>query len=216
MQNNKPKIIVFASGTKDSGGSGFENLVIQSRENKDVNYEIVAVVSNHENGGVRERADRLGIPFIYFEKPFTAERYREIIESSGAKWTVLSGWLKLTRGLDPRTTFNIHPGKLPEFGGEGMYGIHVHEAVIKAGAKMTAVTMHFVTDIYDDGPVFFAFPVEVKEGDTAEMLAKRVNAKEHKYQPLITSMVVNGEISWDGKNPSTLKAPEGYEWLDKT
>jgi phosphoribosylglycinamide formyltransferase 1 len=213
MQNDKPKIIVFASGTKSSGGSGFENLVIQSRENKDVNYEIVAVVSNYENGGVRERADKLGIPFIYFEKPFSAERYSEIIKNSGAQWTALSGWLKLTRGLDPRTTFNIHPGKLPEFGGEGMYGIHVHTAVIKAGASATAVTMHFVTDIYDDGPVFFALPVEVEEDDTAESLSKRVNTKEHEYQPIITSMVANGDISWDGKSANTFKVPEGYRWL---
>ncbi len=213
MQKEKPKIIVFSSGTKDGGGSGFENLVVQGRENQDLNYDIVAVVSNHENGGVRERADRLGVPFIYFEKPFTAEKYVEIIKDSGASWTALSGWLKLTKGLDPRTTFNIHPGKLPEFGGDGMYGIHVHEAVIKAGAPATAVTMHFVTDIYDDGPVFFALPVEVEEGDTAESLGKRVNQKEHEYQPLITSMVVNGEISWNGKDASTLKVPEGYKWM---
>lgn len=211
---NKPKIIVFSSGTKDGGGSGFENLVIKSREeNKDINYEIVAVVSNHENGGVRERADRLGVSFIYFEKPFSAEKYAEIIKNSGADWTALSGWLKLTCGLDPRTTFNIHPGKLPEFGGDGMYGIHVHEAVIKAGVPFTAVTMHFVTDIYDDGPVFFALPIEVEEDDTAETLSKRVNQKEHEYQPLITSMVVNEKISWDGKDAVTLKVPERYKWL---
>lgn len=213
MQEEKPKVIVFSSGTKTGGGSGFENLVVQGRGNQNLNYEIVAVVSNHENGGVRERADRLGIPFIYFEKPFTAEKYAEIIKNSGAKWTALSGWLKLTCGLDPRTTFNIHPGKLPEFGGDGMYGIHVHKAVIEAGALATAVTMHFVTDIYDDGPVFFAFPIEVEEGDTADVLGERVNTKEHEYQPLITSMVVNEQISWDGKNASTLEVPEGYKWV---
>ena len=213
MQTEKPKIIVFSSGTKIGGGSGFENLVVQGRENPELNYEIVAVVSNHENGGVRERADRLGIPFIYFEKPFSAERYEEIVRDSGAQWTALSGWLKLTKGLDPRTTFNIHPGKLPEFGGDGMYGIHVHEAVIKAGAPATAVTMHFVTDIYDDGPVFFRQPVEVKSGDTAEVLGKRVNEVEHEVQPIVTSLVVNEEISWDGKDANTLKVPEGYKWL---
>lgn len=215
---NKPKIIVFSSGTKDGGGSGFENLVIKSRADSPegfegkINYEVVAVVSNHENGGVRERADRLGIPFIYFEKPFSAERYAEIIKNSGAQWATLSGWLKLTKGLDPKYTFNIHPGKLPEFGGDGMYGIHVHEAVIKTKAPATAVTMHFVTDIYDEGPVFFEFPVDVKEAETAESLGKRVNEKEHEYQPLITSMVVNGEISWNGKDANTLKMPDGYKW----
>lgn len=213
MKKEKPKIVVFASGTKDGGGSGFENLVVKSRENPDLNYEIIAVVSNHQNGGVRERADRLEIPFVYFEKPFSTERYEEIVKNLDAPWVALSGWLKLTKGLDPKYTFNIHPGKLPEFGGDGMYGIHVHEAVIKSGALATAVTMHFVTDIYDDGPVFFQLPVVVEKDDTAESLRERVNSREHKYQPLITSMVVNGEISLDGIKKESLKVPEGYAWL---
>lgn len=213
MQNNKPKIIVFASGTKDGGGSGFENLVVQSRENPDLNYEIVAVVSNHENGGVRERADKLGIPFIYFEKPFSAERYKEIVKDSGAELTALSGWLKLVDGLDPAKTINIHPGNPEKFGGDGMYGDYVHKAVLEKGEKETQVAMHFVTPVYDEGPIFFRFPVEVKDDDTVETLRKRVNETEHKYQPTITSMVANGEISWDGKDPSTLKAPEGHRWV---
>jgi len=213
MKKEKPKIIVFADGTKDGGGSGFENLVLKSRENPEINYEVVAVVSSHENGGVRNIADELGVKFIYFEKPFTAEKYAEIVKNSGAKWTALSGWLKLVKGLDPRTTFNIHPGKLPEFGGDGMYGIYVHRAVIKAGARQTAVTMHFITDIYDDGPIFFQFPINVEKYDTPESLGKRVNLYEHKFQPLITSMVANGEISWDGVNKDSLKVPPGYQWL---
>ena len=190
----KPKVIVFSSGTKDGGGSGFENLVSISREgNPKINYEVVAVVSNHENGGVRERADKLGIPFIYFEKPFSAEKYDEIIKNSGAQWTALSGWLKLTKGLDPKYTFNIHPGKLPEFGGDGMYGIHVHEAVIEAKASATAVTMHFVTDIYDDGPVFFDFPVEVEEGDDSLTVVTSDNEeKEIKILPDIMAAY----LSW--------------------
>ena len=111
-KKEKPKIIVFSSGTKDGGGSGFENLVLKSREgDSKINYEVVVVVSNHKNGGVRERADRLGVSFIYFEKPFSAEKYAEIIANSGAKWAALSGWLKLTKGLNPKTTFNIHPGE---------------------------------------------------------------------------------------------------------
>ena len=94
-----------------------------------------------------------------------------------------------------------------------MYGIYVHRAIIEAGARWTAVTMHFVTDIYDDGPIFFQFPINVKKDDTPESLGKRVNLYEHKFQPLITSMVVNGEISWDGKDANTLKIPKEYNWL---
>ncbi len=214
MQKEKPKIIVFASGAKNGGGTGFKNLVVKSRENNsEINYEIVAVVSNYENGGVKKIADKLGIKFIYFEKPLTAEKYIEIVKNSGANWVALSGWLKLTKGLNPKTTFNIHPGKLPKFGGEGMYGIYVHRAVIEAQARSTAVTMHFVTDFYDDGPIFFQFLINVKKDDTPESLGKRVNLYEHKFQPFITSMVVNEKISWDGKDANTLKIPKEYNWL---
>lgn len=214
MKKEKPKIVIFASGTKDGGGSGFENLVVESRkENPEVNYKVVAVVSNHQNGGVRERADRLKIPFVHFEKPFSAEKYEEIVKNANADFTALSGWLKLVKGLDSRKTINIHPGNPEKFGGNGMYGDYVHKAVLEARERQTQVAMHFVTEKYDEGPVFFRFPVEVKQDDTVEILRKRVNEIEHKYQPFITSLVANGEISWDGIKKESLKVPQGYKWL---
>lgn len=158
----KPKLIIFASGTAEGGGSGFANLVQASRSGI-LDAEIVAVVSNHKNGGVREKAEGTGIPFIHFDKPYTTERYQEIIRKVGAEWVALSGWLKLALGLDPRTTFNIHPGPLPRFGGVGMYGHYVHEAVLEAYKQgeitNSAVSMHFVTPVYDEGPLFFSVEV---------------------------------------------------------
>ena len=208
-----PKLIIFASGSVEGGGSGFQRLAESVMEGV-LKAQIVAVVSNHLNGGVRQKADKLAIPFIHFEAPFTAEKYEEILKQTGAEWTALSGWLKLVSGLDPRTTFNIHPGPLPEFGGKGMYGHFVHEAVLesfkKGEAKHSAVTMHFVTPIYDEGPVFFRLPVAIMESDNAEILGKRVNEAEHKWQPIITNKVVNGVIGWDGKNPSSLFGAELY------
>ena len=208
---DKPKLIIFASGSKTGGGSGFENLVNASH-NGILNADIVAVVSNHENGGVREKADRLGIRFVHFvtdkEHPPTAEQYQKIVRESGAEFTALSGWLKLVTGLDPRTTFNIHPGPLPRFGGPGMYGHYVHEAVLDAYKKdptiKAGVSMHFVTEKYDEGPLFFAMPVDILPTDDAETLAKRVNEAEHKWQPIVTNAVVNNLISWDGSNPQSL------------
>jgi phosphoribosylglycinamide formyltransferase 1 len=203
---NSKKIIIFASGTKDGGGSGFENLVNASR-NGILDAEILAVISNHQNGGVREKADRLGIKFVHFAEPRTAERYREITE--GADLVCLSGWLKLVTGLDPQKTINIHPGPLPRFGGAGMYGHHVHEAVMEAykNGEVThsAVSMHFVTEKYDEGPLFFSQSVPILPDDTAETLAKRVNEAEHQWQPVMTGKVLSGEISWDGKNPKSLR-----------
>ncbi|MEK9185348.1 MAG: formyltransferase family protein [Patescibacteria group bacterium] len=209
----KPKLLIFASGTAEGGGSGFENLVLASRSGI-LDAEIVGVVSNHANGGVREKANRLGIPFIFFQKTIIPEenekQYQKIVRESGAEWVTLSGWLKLVSGLDPHTTFNIHPGPLPEFGGKGMYGIHVHEAVLQAfkerGSSVHgAVTMHFVTPVYDEGPVFFRIAVPILPSDTAESLQKRVNEVEHEWQPKITDKVIHGEISWDGKNRDSLR-----------
>ena len=212
---SKPKLIIFSSGSKTGGGSGFENLV-KARDTGILDAEIVAVVSNNAEGGVREKADRLGVPFVLFTGPFEEDGYKKILIDTGAEWVALSGWLKLVKGLDPAKTFNIHPGPLPRFGGKGMYGHHVHEAVMEAyknpdkeqRVTHSAVTMHFVTPIYDEGPIFFQYPIEILPDDNAESLGRRVNEAEHLWQPKITNMVVHGEISWDGKNPETLRVPD--------
>jgi phosphoribosylglycinamide formyltransferase-1 len=216
---NKPKVLVFASGSAEGGGSGFEKLVLASRGGP-LDADIIAVVSNHANGGVRTRADKLKVSFLHFAKPWTSETYQRIASESGADFFALSGWLKLVTGLDPatcfnsRNVFNIHPGPLPDFGGPGLYGHHVHEAVIAAHGqgKIThsAVSMHFVTEEYDRGPVFFRCNVKINDDDTPDSIGARVNQQEHRYQPEITSMVVNGLIKWDGIHPDSLEVPSGY------
>lgn len=225
----KPKLIVFASGTKDGGGSGFENLVSATKSSV-LDAEIVAVVSNNEHGGVRERAERLGVPFVYFSGPYTAENYQHIVAKAfgvepaplegGASlmgWVALSGWLKMVKGFDPQKTFNIHPALLSQlggkFGGEGMWGHHVHEAVkaaLDAGEiTESGISMHFVTDEYDRGPVFFEHRVPLQKGMSVEKIAAAVNAAEHEWQPKITNLVVCGKISWDGENPNSLVGYSG-------
>lgn len=209
---NAPRLIIFASGTKDGGGSGFENLVRATKTGV-LDADIVAVVSNHENGGVREKADRLSVPFVYFPKPWDATSYQRIVQDAGAEWVALSGWLKLVKGLDPARTFNIHPALLSQldgrFGGAGMYGRHVHEAVKEAldngELSESGLSMHFVTDEYDRGPVFFEHRVPLTPGMSVEEISTLVNKGEHEWQPRITNAVIHGEISWDGKGPKTLK-----------
>jgi len=199
----KPRLLILASGTPDGGGSGFENLVQNVTA-----ADVVGVVSNNENGGVRERADRLGVSFTYFPGPYTAENYQKIVKETGADFVALSGWLKLVAGLDPKTTFNIHPGPLPEFGGKGLWGRFVHEAVLKAYKEgriiESAVSMHFVTPEFDEGPVFFSHPVPILPEDTPETLAERVQAAEKKWQPQITDKVVRGEVTWNGEHKESL------------
>jgi phosphoribosylglycinamide formyltransferase-1 len=207
----KPRLLIFASGSAEGGGSGFENLVTSP----DLDTEIVAVVSNHEHGGVRERAERLGVPFVYFNGPFDADHYRAIISNSGAEWVALSGWMKQVVGLDAAHTFNIHPALLSfdhgRFGGKGMYGHHIHEAVkmaLDAGeVTESGFTMHFVTEEMDRGPAFFEQRVPLSSGMSTDDIAKAVNLAEHAWQPKITNLVVHKDIRWDGNNPGSLVVP---------
>ena len=211
----RPKLLIFASGTKDGGGAGFENLVNAARAGT-LDAEIVAVVSNHEHGGVRERAERLGIPFIHFPGPYDAQNYSSILQNTRidtkALWVAVSGWMKIAKGCDPARTFNIHPALLSQlggrFGGHGMYGKRIHEAVkqaLDAGEiAESGFSMHFVTDELDRGPVFFEHRAPLTKGMSAEAIEEAVRAAEHEWQPKLTNMVVHGEISWDGKDPRTL------------
>jgi len=213
------KLIVFASGAKAAGGSGFENLVEASRKGI-LDAEIVAVVSNSEHGSVRKRAERLGIPFAYFGGPYDAEHYASVLQKTAIGknelWVALSGWIKHVKGLDPARTFNIHPTLLSQlegrFGGPGMYGGREHasvkEALDKGEISETGISMHFVTDDYDRGPVFFEHRVPLSKGMSAEGIAKAVQKAEHEWQPKITNMVLHGKIRWDGKDPKTLVVPK--------
>jgi phosphoribosylglycinamide formyltransferase-1 len=223
---DRPRIIVFASGTSTGGGSGFENLLDHSRGG-DLEADIVAVVSNHEHGGVRTRADRKGVRFIYFD-PVTG--YSNILKDEGityaglvqyfdAHWVALSGWMKKVSGLDPRRTFNIHPALLSHhygaFGGVGMYGHHIHDAVKAAYDRgeitETGFSMHFVTDEYDRGPIFYEHRIPLTPDMDALEIARQVREAEHAKQPRLTNLVVHERIAWDGMRPESLRLPSGSE-----
>ena len=196
---SKKRVLVFASGDAKGGGSGFQELVEFSRTDPPIlDAEIVGVVSHHEQGGVRKRADGFGVPFKFWPGPFHAAEYQFYVKEFAADFVMCSGWLKLVKGLDPETTINIHPGPLPQFGGPGMYGHHVHEAVIAAYKRgeitQSAVTMHFVDEIFDHGPIIFKIPVIIRPDDDHETLAKRVNEKERAWQGFILNCVIRGDI----------------------
>ncbi len=204
MEKTRPKILVFASGTKTGGGSGFETLVRASRARPPIlNARICGVVTNHSSGGVWQRAQALGIPAAYWAGPYLAQGYQNFVKHFQADYVMLSGWLKLVAGLDPARTINIHPGPLPRFGGPQLYGHYVHEAVLAAYRRgeitHSAVTMHFVDEKYDRGPVFFALPVPIEPDDTPETLAARVNRAEHEWQPRVLNYVVQGQVRLVGR-----------------
>lgn len=214
----KPKGIIFASGTEIDGGTGAENLAVELPD------LFVAMISNHERGGVMKRSKAVGMPFFYFPGPYTQEGYREVVKkvckktnvSEGDLWYVLSGWFKKVYGLDPARTINIHPASLPRFGGKGMYGEKLHRVVWdtykKGEITESEVVMHFVTPEYDQGPIFFRSRILMKGARNFEEFRNIVRSREHSMQPRITRLVMEKKISWNGKDPASLKVPEDY-WL---
>lgn len=209
----EPRIVVFASGTKDGGGSGFQAVVEASRQGELV-ANVVAVVSQYEDGGVRKRALKLNVPFVHFTKRL---EYQGIVSEYEADYVLLSGWTSLATGLDPTRTINVHPAPLPEFGGKGMYGLSVHHAVLKAFDNgtliFTSLTMHFVTEKFDAGLVFFRWPIRVFSNDTATTLRDRVKSFEHTWVSRILNRVVRGEIRLpDVNDPASLVLPTPYTW----
>ncbi|HRV32552.1 MAG TPA: formyltransferase family protein [Candidatus Paceibacterota bacterium] len=203
IQKNRKKLLVFASGGKEpnEGGSGFQEMVEFSRTDPPIlDADIVAVISNNQFGGVYNKSQLLNIPFEYWSGPFDEEGYKTIIEKYQPDFVMLSGWLKKTIGLNPSKTINIHPGPLPEFGGKGMYGHFVHEAVIEAfhqgKIKQSAISMHFVTEKYDEGPIIVKYPVLIRLDDTPQTLAQRVNEKERVIQSIFLNLVVMGYITY--------------------
>jgi phosphoribosylglycinamide formyltransferase-1 len=204
MKETIPNILVFASGTKTGGGSGFETMVRASRTRPPIlEAWICAVVSNHFGGGVWQKAEILGVRSECWVGPYLAAGYQNFVKYFKADYVMLSGWLKLVAGLDPARTINIHPGPLPRFGGPKLYGHYVHEAVMAAYHRgeitHSAVTMHFVDPVYDRGPVFFALPVPIEPNDTPETLAARVNQAEHAWQPRVLNYVVQGQVRLAGQ-----------------
>jgi phosphoribosylglycinamide formyltransferase 1 len=204
LSETNPNILVFASGTQTGGGSGFETMIRASRTRPPIlDGWVCGVITNHFGGGVWQKAMALGVHPEYWGGPYRARGYQNFVQYFNADYVMLSGWLKLVAGLDPTRTVNIHPGPLPRFGGPKSYGHHVHEAVIAAYRRgeisHSAVTMHFVDDEYDRGPVFFAHPVPIEPGDTPETLAAKVNRAEHEWQPRVLNYVVRQQVRLVGK-----------------
>lgn len=211
----RKNLLVFASGSATGGGSGFKNLVKVGRQ-KNLAYNIVGVVTHHREGGVVGHAHDLNIPYEVVYPTLSGDDYRNLMREFKADKAALSGWLRPVTGLSTWEVFNIHPGPLPQFGGHGMHGHHVHEAVIREfkRGKIThsAVCMHFVTpyrkvgdkDNYDQGPLIAQVPVPIFDDDTAEKLGARVNTKEHAIQPIYTSLICEGKIALVGVTVSMM------------
>jgi len=181
-------LCVFASGS----GSNLKAIIKASLTGR-INSRVSLVISNNSGAGALKTAAEYNIPYLHLsqklfatQKEFTAEILRSL-KKHKVNFILLAGYMKM---LDPviikkfrNRIINIHPALLPKFGGKGMYGIHVHEAVVATKKQITGATIHFVNEVYDSGAVILQKQVRVKPADDAESLQKRVLRAEHKLYP---------------------------------
>ena len=192
-------IAIFASGN----GSNAEQLI------RYFNYELPGnargagddirvelVVCNRKEAGVYERAERLGVAAKHVTKTdFNDEDYmNDLLGRHGIEFVVLAGFLLMIPDYllrrYPDRIINIHPSLLPKYGGKGMYGNKVHEAVVTSGDRETGITIHMVSEECDGGEIVFQATTAVEAGDTASDVAGKVHALEYKYYPEVVERVI--------------------------
>lgn len=196
---NHIRIAVFASGT----GTNAANIIQYFSHKPSVT--IALIVCNNSKAGVLKIAADNNIPSLLIEKEkfFRGDAYVPELQNAGIDFIVLAGFLwKIPSTLINAyrdKIINIHPALLPRFGGRGMYGNFVHEAVLSAKEKESGITIHFVDEFYDNGKIIFQTTCPVYENDTAELLAQRIHALEYEYFPKVIEELIAKRIKTDFK-----------------
>ena len=191
-------IAIFASGA----GSNAQK-IIDHFKNSD-HIKIALVVCNKPGAGVLTIASDENIPSLLIDKEkfFLGNGYTDELKKNGIDFIVLAGFLwKIPDTLIkayPGKIINIHPALLPNYGGKGMYGNHVHEAVIAAGEKESGITIHYVDGHYDNGDIIFQARCAVLENDTPATLAARIHQLEHEHYPQVIETLLNKETGRRG------------------
>ncbi len=185
MTASRYRIAIFASGS----GTNAEEIIKYFKDHSSV--EIALVLSNNAAAFVLQRAARLNIPFKVFDKIQFRESDEVVgwLKEAGVTHVVLAGFLWLVPinliKAFPNHILNIHPALLPKFGGKGMYGAKVHEAVKEAGETETGITIHSVNEHYDEGEILFQTSCSVTSEDLPIDIAAKVNQLEYKHYPAV-------------------------------
>jgi phosphoribosylglycinamide formyltransferase 1 len=184
------RLAIFASGS----GSNAERITTYFADNQDVSVELF--LCNNPEAGVIERGRRLGVPTLIFDRnTFTkTNKIVELLQKQEIDWVILAGFLwlipeNLVKAF-PNKIVNIHPALLPKFGGKGMWGHFVHEAVVAQNEKESGITIHFVNERYDEGKTIFQAKCEVLSSDSPDDVAKKVQALEHIHFPVVIEKLI--------------------------
>jgi len=178
------RIAILASGS----GTNAENIIKYFKNSNSIS--VVQVLSNKKDAKVLERANCLNIPNRSFDKnDFIATDEVLNFLKENADYVILAGflWKIPSKIIDafPNKIINIHPALLPKYGGKGMYGMHVHNAIVENGEKQTGITVHFVNENYDEGAIIFQKSFEVLESDTPDDVAQKIHKLEYEYFPKV-------------------------------
>ncbi len=192
-------IVVFAS----HGGSNLQAVVDAVAEGR-IDADIKAVISNNSGAFALERARRAGIPAYHVSlkteggEAALSQKLLTLLAEKETDIILLLGYMRMlpveVLKRYHNRIFNIHPALLPRYGGKGMYGIHVHEAVIASGDTVSGVTIHRVDEAYDRGEIVAQAEVPVRPGDTSDTLAARVLEREHTFLVETLGRIIGGEI----------------------
>ncbi|AYQ34583.1 phosphoribosylglycinamide formyltransferase [Runella sp. SP2] len=186
----KKRIAIFASGS----GSNAEKIAEHFASDSQV--EISLILTNNPQAGVIARARRLHIPVVVFDRTtfYESARIVELLQGQAIDLVVLAGFMMLIPEsmvqAFPNKIVNIHPALLPKYGGKGMYGHFVHEAVVAAQETESGITIHYVNERYDEGTIIFQASCPVVSTDTPEDVAKKVQVLEHKYFPEVVEKLL--------------------------
>lgn len=185
LQNKKQRLALLASGN----GTNVANFIRYFDRHSKI--EIALVVTNNPDAFVLERARAAGIPSavirgaqwkdVDFLSGFFSGNDIDMIVLAGFLLLIPSGLVKRFEGR----MVNIHPALLPRFGGKGMFGMRVHQAVIESGARESGITIHYVNEEYDQGAIIYQEKIDIREGETPESLASRIHELEYRHYPRV-------------------------------
>lgn len=184
------RIAIFASGS----GSNAENIVNYFESYEDV--EVVLIVASKSTAKVLDRAARLGIPSCTLTRRFfKSNSFSDLLQSQQVDLIVLAGflWLIPTHLIErfPNRIINIHPALLPKYGGKGMYGKYVHEAVHQNQESESGITIHYVNEAYDEGQIIFQAACSIESVDTPDRIAEKIHTLEYAHFPRIIHSVLD-------------------------
>ena len=183
------RLVLFASGS----GTNVENIINYFQNNK--NIKVVQVLTNNKNAKVLNRCNKLNVKTLVFNKTdlYDSDTIVNLLKTE-ADYIILAGFLwKVPQNIIdafPNKIINIHPALLPNYGGKGMYGMHIHKAVVKNNEKETGITIHFVNENYDEGTIIFQKKVTLTPLDNENDVAKKIALLEMANFPKIIEKVV--------------------------